>query len=99
MTTIAAITSVKKKQILFSNSPCYCLKFFYCKYFLLKVVTDIQIISSSNQKQRAWTGDEICAEDGPSPSSKKVYEVRSAPWCYVPDIPSHIFKTLDSLKV
>ena len=60
----------------------------------------------SNGKQRkvanAWAGDDLSVEDGPFTfeikESKGHYEVRTAPWAYVKDLPTHLLAHIESLK-
>ena len=48
-----------------------------------------------------WTGNDIIAEDGPfmfDKEHKGRYEICSAPWAYIDDLPAHILKLINCLS-
>lgn len=75
-------------------------------YFLgCRWLHSFNVSMASHQKQRAiakkWCGDDFVVEDTPFffevKEEKGHFEICSAPWGYVPDLPSHVLNILDSL--
>ena len=61
---------------------------------------------SSNAKQRnvakEWSGNDVTVEETPFKFEVKDYkghyEIRTAPWGYIQDLPTHILNLLDCLQ-
>ena len=65
---------------------------------------NITLASQSKQRNVAkrWHGDDYVVEEAPFffpiKDTKGKYEIGSAPWGYIKDLPSHVINFLDSLE-
>ena len=73
---------------------------------LLRWLQIFNVITASHARQRKvadeWSGDDLIVENAPVQPDvcdhTGHYEISSAPWSYIDDLPSHIMNRLDDLE-
>ena len=79
---------------------------YLCFFQKFRWLNTFGVKSASQAKQRNvaknWSGDGVTVEDAPFTfavkDKKGVFEIKSAAWAYINDLPSHILIHLDNLK-